>query len=269
MLLALTRPSRSADLTSLNLKGFRTTPEGAVFVPVALAKQSTANKPIKDFFFPRFTENVRLCPVQSLTLYIERTKQLRGESSQLFIAIIKPHLPVTSSTVARWLKQVIGDSGIDTSIFKAHSVRGASTSAAANQWVTTEDILKAADWSNSSTFQRFYYKPVRNATFGRTVLSVSYEQHNWYVRLSLLKYNIRMAKTTKWLNAILHYMKKVKSSISMSLPPTPVIWCDMLLLHSIMYIRFSKGRGVPRVANFYSNVKPHLWVGPITVNTTN
>ena len=26
--------------------------------------------------------------------------------------------------------------------------------------------------------------------------------------------NIRMAKTTKWLNAILHYMKKVKSSIS-------------------------------------------------------
>ena len=28
-------------------------------------------------------------------------------------------------------------------------------------------------------------------------------------------FNIRMAKTTKWLNAILHYMKKVKSSISM------------------------------------------------------
>ena len=27
--------------------------------------------------------------------------------------------------------------------------------------------------------------------------------------------NCRMAKTTKWLNAILDYMKKVKSSISM------------------------------------------------------
>ena len=178
MLLALTRPSRSADLTKLNLTGFRTTPEGAVFVPSALAKQSTANKPIKDFFFPRFTENVRLCPVHSLALYIERTKQLRGGNSQLFIATIKPHLPVTSSTVARWLKQVIGDSGIDTSVFKAHSVRGATTSAASNQGVTTEDILKAADWSNSSTFQRFYYKPVRNSTFGRTVLSVSYKQHN-------------------------------------------------------------------------------------------
>ena len=178
MLLALTRPSRSADLARLSLAGFKTTPEGAVFVPAALAKQSTANKAIKDFFFPRFTENVRLCPVHSLTLYIERTRQLRGTSTQLFIAIIKPHLPVTTSTVARWLKQVIGDSGIDTNVFKAHSVRGATTSAASNQGVTTEEILKAADWSNSSTFQRFYYKPVRDATFARTVLSVSYKQHN-------------------------------------------------------------------------------------------
>ena len=31
--------------------------------------------------------------------------------------------------------------------------------------------------------------------------------------------NIRMAKTTKWLNAILHYMKKVKSSISIVYGP--------------------------------------------------
>ena len=35
------------------------------------------------------------------------------------------------------------------------------------------------------------------------------------MRLSLLKYNYRMAKAAKRLNAILDYMKKVKSSISM------------------------------------------------------
>ena len=66
---------------------------------------------------------------------------------------------------------MLEESGIDTNLFKAHSVRSASTSAAANQGVTTEDILKAADWSSDSSFQRFYYKPVRNATFARTVLS--------------------------------------------------------------------------------------------------
>ena len=149
-----------------------------MFVPATLAKQSRPGKTVKDFFFPRFTENARLCPVRSLTLYIERTEQLRGTNQQLFIAIIKPHLPVTSSTVARWLKKVISDSGINTDIFKAHSVRVAATSAASNQGVTTDEILKAADWSSDSTFRRFYFKPVRDSTFGRTVLSVSYKQHN-------------------------------------------------------------------------------------------
>uniref|UniRef100_A0A1X7UKX7 Core-binding (CB) domain-containing protein n=1 Tax=Amphimedon queenslandica TaxID=400682 RepID=A0A1X7UKX7_AMPQE len=38
MLLALTRPSRSTDILKLNLKGYRNTPEGAVFTPTALAK---------------------------------------------------------------------------------------------------------------------------------------------------------------------------------------------------------------------------------------
>ena len=65
------------------------------------------------------------------------------------------------------------DAGIDTSIFKAHSVRSASTSAASTQGVTTEDILGAADWSTESSFQRFYYKPVRDATFAKSVLSAT------------------------------------------------------------------------------------------------
>ena len=130
MLLALTRPSRSADLAGLNLTGFTTSPEGMIFTPALLAKQSRPGKTLKNFFFPRFAENTQLCPVHSLTLYIERTRQLRGSNQQLFIATIKPHLPVTSSTVARWLKKVINDSGIDTNIFKAQSVRSASTSAA-------------------------------------------------------------------------------------------------------------------------------------------
>ena len=61
--------------------------------------------------------------------------------------------------------------GIDTGIFKAHSVRGAATSAAASVGVTTADILKAADWSSESVFTKFYYKPVRSDTFGEAVLS--------------------------------------------------------------------------------------------------
>ena len=38
MLLALTNPSRLADLVKLNLTSHRNTPKGAVFLSVALAK---------------------------------------------------------------------------------------------------------------------------------------------------------------------------------------------------------------------------------------
>ena len=64
------------------------------------------------------------------------------------------------------------------------------------------------------------------------VIVLSYKQHHWYARLSLLKYDFQMAKIRKWLqydfqmakirkwlHAIWDYMKKVKSSISM-VPPT-------------------------------------------------
>ena len=173
MLLALTRPSRSADLAKLNLSGYRFSPEGVVFTPTSLAKQSRPGREIKDFLFPRFTENEGLCPVKSLMLYIEKTKDLRGDNKQLFISFIRPHNPVTSSTIARWLKQVMESAGIDTDIFKAHSVRSASTSAAAMQGVTTEDILNAADWSTDSSFRRFYYKPVRDTAFGKSVLAAT------------------------------------------------------------------------------------------------
>ena len=116
MLLALTRPSRSADLAKLNLSGYRFSPEGVVFTPTSLAKQSRPGREIKDFLFPRFTENEGLCPVKSLMLYIEKTKDLRGDNKQLFISFIKPHNPVTSSTIARWLKQVMESAGIDSSL---------------------------------------------------------------------------------------------------------------------------------------------------------
>ena len=62
-------------------------------------------------------------------------------------------------------------SGIDTSKFGAHSMCGASTSAAVKAGTTTEDILKAENWSSESVFQRFYHKEVDNAVYGRAVIN--------------------------------------------------------------------------------------------------
>ena len=60
--------------------------------------------------------------------------------------------------------------GIDTNMFKACSARGAATTAAANAGITTEDILKAADWSNDTVFKKVYCMPTKDVKFGQAVL---------------------------------------------------------------------------------------------------
>ena len=145
MLLALTRLSRSADLSQLNITFRRYLPEGVTFQPTKLSKQSRQCKPLEEIFFPAFPHNKLLCPAETLKAYEERTHTLREGSTTLFLTTIKPHTPVASSTIARWLKSLLGKAGIDTAIFKAHSVRGASTTTAANAGVTTSDILKATN----------------------------------------------------------------------------------------------------------------------------
>ena len=54
MLLALTRPSRSADFSQLDIRFRKYLPEGVVFQPTKLAKQSRQSKTIAEFFFPAF-----------------------------------------------------------------------------------------------------------------------------------------------------------------------------------------------------------------------
>ena len=173
MLLALTHPCPFVDLAKLDLRGYMNTPEGAVFQPSSLAKQLRLGKDMKLFFISRLSENTKLCLVSSLEHYVRVTQPLRGEPSQLFKSFIKPHQPVTSSTIAQWLKEVIRDASTDTNIFKAHSVRDASTSTVAMLGISTNEILEAADWSTESTFQQFYYKPTNSSVFGEAVLSAT------------------------------------------------------------------------------------------------
>ena len=74
-------------------------------------------------------------------------------------------------TIGNWLKRVMSASGVDTSVFSAHSTRGAATSKAKGVGVSTVDILKAANWSSESTFRCFYHRPVTTSEFGRRVLT--------------------------------------------------------------------------------------------------
>uniref|UniRef100_A0A1X7VW67 Tyr recombinase domain-containing protein n=1 Tax=Amphimedon queenslandica TaxID=400682 RepID=A0A1X7VW67_AMPQE len=96
---------------------------------------------------------------------------MRRNENRLFISFIKPHEVVTSSSIARWLRTTLEEAGTDSSIFGAHSTRGASASAAARSRVTIEEILKAANWSSESVFQGFYHQEVDRAAYGIAVIN--------------------------------------------------------------------------------------------------
>ena len=143
-----------------------------------------------------------------------RELQSLKPKTRLFLSWIGEHNPVTSSSIARWLKQTMKDAGIDISIFKLHSVQGAACSKAAGAGVTTTQILEAADWSSEGTFQKFCHRGLEGddkTNFGTSV---------WYPKVlqtihvdmkqSLLKCNLWMAQGTKCLQAIRNYMRKVK-----------------------------------------------------------
>jgi len=112
--------------------------------------------------------------VQCLKQYEAITSQFRSVTSHraapLFLSYVKPHKPVTTQRLAHWIKDLLKEAGVNTEVFKAHSVRGATTSAALDKGVHISDILSTADWSRESTFRSFYYRPLMDeSTFAQRV----------------------------------------------------------------------------------------------------
>ena len=156
MLLALTSASRASEIWQLDLDYMIRMDSYYSFTlphPTKVQKQGDLHTELK---FYKFDDNKSLCVFRALDAYIEQTKSVRGKETKLLIATIQPHHKVVTSTVSRWLKEVIRDSGIEIKHFQGHSTRSASTSKALLNGASIEDIMHAAHWSNISTFQKFY-----------------------------------------------------------------------------------------------------------------
>ena len=170
-LAALTSAARSSSVHKIDLRFRQFKSNGVLFKIPELTKCSGPKRPLKELFLVSFPPDRRLCFVKYLKRYEKVTERLRNHSnynsSRLFLSYIKPHRPVSSSTIARWAKSVLTLSGINTESFSAHSTRAAALSAAARAGVALKDIMNAADWTNESTFKKFCHKPVFSASFGR------------------------------------------------------------------------------------------------------
>ena len=116
-----------------------------------------------------YKQDESLCVVSHITHYLHITKALRGQNCQLLISFIKPHNPVSNSTIGKWVKSILDDAGIDVTKFSGNSARSAATTYGTLTGLTLQDILKAGGWSNAQTFATYYNKPTAT-NFGASIL---------------------------------------------------------------------------------------------------
>ena len=114
----------------------------------------------------QFKEDRTLCPVRALRYYLDRTKDLRGSRSLLFISFKKGHTSdIRPATLSSWLKQTIllcykqaDQQALDLLQVKAHDIRAFAASKAFYGGVSVDQIMQACYWKAHNTFTNFYLK---------------------------------------------------------------------------------------------------------------
>lgn len=170
-LVAITTFRRCSDLQSLQLGegSANVTKQGVTFRRIGLSKQDRPNHFSKNIFVPALPHNKLLDPKRALTYYLKKTEVFRrndkGEDTvKLFLARKKPHKPVTSQTISRWLVELIQfcykqENKVPGKV-KGHSTRSIGPSWALFRGASLQQVMETADWSRETTFTRYYLKSV-------------------------------------------------------------------------------------------------------------
>nr|CAI5867277.1 unnamed protein product [Callosobruchus analis] len=138
MLLALTSGHRVQTLSKINVHNLSIAEEGMEVRIAEKIKTSGKNVLQPVLNFPVFKDCPELCVASVIKHYMKITQPFR-----------------------RWLKDVLRNSGIETSIFSRHSTRHASTSTAFRPGVNIDTIKNTVCWTpKSDMFNRFYNRPL-------------------------------------------------------------------------------------------------------------
>ncbi|XP_031350169.1 uncharacterized protein LOC116175923 [Photinus pyralis] len=174
-LLALATGHRLQTIQLIKLTNLHTSPQGIQIPITDPIKTSGTNRSQPCLQIPRFAENPLLCVATTLIDYIEATKPLRTPNQDyLFITFKKPYKTATKQSISRWIKNTLLTAGLDTNVFKPHSFRHASTSAAYRHGLSLSNILQTAGWTRASTFTTFYNRPILDPTaFAKFVIQSS------------------------------------------------------------------------------------------------
>jgi hypothetical protein len=108
-----------------------------------------------------------LCPVRALKVYDKVTSLKVPNRPQFFISTRADRRPVTKNTISAWVVKLIrsayasaSDEDCRLSLSSVHEVRAIASSLAFQATYALNDVLRAATWSNPTTFIDHYLRDV-------------------------------------------------------------------------------------------------------------
>ena len=163
VLLTLLNMQRVETIPSFNIEKMFLDETSCTFLPNNLLKHSRPSYVSKPVTYRAYPHNPNLCPVTTIRHYKSVRDLLFPNTAQFIVTHRKPRKAAHKDTIARWVKELMTEAGVDTSVYKAHSCRSASASAAESTGIPVEDILRKGNWSNANTFLQFYHRKLTDS----------------------------------------------------------------------------------------------------------
>ena len=143
------------------------------YIPRFVAKSESLTRSIPRSFSVKslsdiaagLDDNLLLCPVRALRIYLDRTASLAPLRHRLFVSPRRPSRSLSKNAVSFFLCDVISAAGAsrpEVGRVRGHDVRSVSTSVAFHRNWSVSAFLDSATWSSSSVFSSFYLRDIQH-----------------------------------------------------------------------------------------------------------
>ena len=173
-LLALAMAKRVGELQALSsVVTFVSRDACLSYVPQFVAKSESLTRSIPRSFLVKslsdfaagLDEDLLLCPVWALRIYVDRTRPLAPVRHRLFVSPRHPSRTMSKNAVSFFLHEVIHEAGAsrpEVGSVRALEIRCVSTSVAFHRNWSVSAVLESATWSSSSVFSSFYLRDIQH-----------------------------------------------------------------------------------------------------------
>ena len=114
---------------------------------------------VKSFgdFAAGLPDDLLLCPVRSLSAYLDRTSTIVNGPRRLFVSSKCPSRAMSKNGISYLFRELIVQSQ-SGQVPRAHSIRGIATSSAFFRNWSLRSVLEAASWRSNTVFTSFYLR---------------------------------------------------------------------------------------------------------------